>query len=250
MRLALVQQRSSLLIRSWQQLPLRLARCSDCQHRVLAAQRCGHRPAAGRRSRKLRKPNVVKRRLFSQALGRKVQLHVTTTALKCVHAGAAGQPTAACRRAPCNSTQPPRTTWLLCPPAASSAVHVRITRDFLSLPSLRYAPPACRAIDRAGGLDRYLLKTPDSLLFSDKGSNLKFQIGLIHRHQQWLQAQQQRQQRREGQQALPDAAAVAAAVKQVEAGSRQHSLLPPAAAAALRQRPPQAVQQRRQQQQR
>jgi ribosomal protein L28 len=30
----------------------------------------------------IRKPNVVKRRLYSQALGEKVQLNVTTTALR------------------------------------------------------------------------------------------------------------------------------------------------------------------------
>eukprot|EP00775_Hariotina_reticulata_P008006 gene8006-8204_t len=36
------------------------------------------------RSRKFKKPNVVKRRLYSQALGEKIQLKLTTTALRWV----------------------------------------------------------------------------------------------------------------------------------------------------------------------
>jgi hypothetical protein len=49
----------------------------------------------------------------------------------------------------------------------------------------------CRLIDRAGGLDRYLLKTPDRLLHSDVGSDLKFRIGLIHK-QRWFEEAAQR----------------------------------------------------------
>ncbi|WIA17891.1 hypothetical protein OEZ85_009391 [Tetradesmus obliquus] len=127
------------------------------------------------RSRVIRKPNVVKRRLYSQALGEKLQLNVTTTAL--------------------------------------------------------------RAIDRAGGLDRYLLKTPDSLLYSDLGSDLKFKIGLLYRHKWHEQRQQQQGQQQQGQQQLqlPGAAAAAkkAAAQLAGGGRRSKSLLPPAAAAAL-----------------
>eukprot|EP00879_Flechtneria_rotunda_P003408 GHRR01003636.1.p1 GENE.GHRR01003636.1~~GHRR01003636.1.p1 ORF type:complete len:165 (+),score=54.59 GHRR01003636.1:196-690(+) len=118
------------------------------------------------RSKKLRKPNVIKRRLYSQALGEKVQLKLTTTAL--------------------------------------------------------------RAIDRAGGLDRYLLKTPDSLLHSDVGSDLKFRIGLIYRHkwhQQQLQKQQQQLQLTAGPAQQPPGRLPS---------SSASSLLPPAAAAALK----------------
>ncbi|WIA38192.1 hypothetical protein OEZ86_001541 [Tetradesmus obliquus] len=122
------------------------------------------------RSRVIRKPNVVKRRLYSQALGEKLQLNVTTTAL--------------------------------------------------------------RAIDRAGGLDRYLLKTPDSLLYSDLGSDLKFKIGLLYRHN-WHEQRQQQQGQQQLQ--LPGAAAAAkkAAAQLAGGGRRSKSLLPPAAAAAL-----------------
>eukprot|EP00877_Chromochloris_zofingiensis_P004397 jgi/Chrzof1/13959/Cz08g19130.t1 len=45
---------------------------------------------------------------------------------------------------------------------------------------------ALREIERAGGLDKYLLKTPDEKLFSDVGSDLKFRIQLVYR-QQWQQ---------------------------------------------------------------
>lgn len=95
---------------------------------------------------------------------------------------------------------------------------------------LRYC---CRAIDRAGGLDRYLLKTPDSLLYSDVGSDLKFRIGLIYRHMWHEQRQQQKQLQ---QQQLLEGEPQAVAQAAVAGSSRQsRSLLPPAAAAALKQ---------------
>ncbi|KAF6251330.1 hypothetical protein COO60DRAFT_1561439 [Scenedesmus sp. NREL 46B-D3] len=122
------------------------------------------------RSRVIRKPNVVKRRLYSQALGEKLQLNVTTTAL--------------------------------------------------------------RAIDRAGGLDRYLLKTPDSLLYSDLGSDLKFRIGLLYRHK-WHEQRQQQQRQQLQLQGAATAAAEKAAAQLAGGGRRSKSLLPPAAAAAL-----------------
>lgn len=109
----------------------------------------------------------------------------------------------------------------------------------------------CRAIDRAGGLDRYLLKTPDSLLHSDKASDLKFKLSCIYGHKQHEEQQQQRQKHKQleaqqqqhaGQSQL---AAVQAAQQQqaLAAGgtmlgasrswsSQAGSLLPPAAAAA------------------
>lgn len=86
---------------------------------------------------------------------------------------------------------------------------------------------ACRQIDKAGGLDRYLLKTPDSLLHSDVGSDLKFQLGLIYRHKQYQERQQQRQQ------LLPDSSAIQAAAVAASSSRQGASLLPPAAAAAL-----------------
>jgi hypothetical protein len=92
----------------------------------------------------------------------------------------------------------------------------------------------CRAIDRAGGLDRYLLKTPDSLLYSDLGSDLKFRIGLLYRHKWHEQRQQQNQQQQ--QLRLPgtvQAAADKAAAQLAGGGRRSRSLLPPAAAAML-----------------
>eukprot|EP00878_Enallax_costatus_P020242 GHUV01021392.1.p1 GENE.GHUV01021392.1~~GHUV01021392.1.p1 ORF type:complete len:170 (+),score=50.95 GHUV01021392.1:932-1441(+) len=126
------------------------------------------------RSKKLRKPNVVKASLYSQALGEFVRLKVTTTAL--------------------------------------------------------------RQIDKAGGLDRYLLKTPDSLLFSDVGSKLKFRLGLTYRHKQYQERQQQLLQQQ--QQLLPDSAALQKAARLAANSSSSSSkgrtsLLPPAAAAAL-----------------
>jgi hypothetical protein len=62
----------------------------------------------------------------------------------------------------------------------------------------------CRSIDHAGGLDAYLLKTPDRWLFSDVGSDLKYRIGLIYK-QRWYDAAQarrleQQQQQRQRQQ--------------------------------------------------
>ncbi|KAI8464270.1 MAG: hypothetical protein J3K34DRAFT_461995 [Monoraphidium minutum] len=77
-----------------------------------------------KKSRRIWKPNVVRKHLYSAALGQEVQLKLTTTAL--------------------------------------------------------------RQIDRSGGLDRYLLKTPDRLLHSDVGSDLKFRIGLIYK-QRWFE---------------------------------------------------------------
>eukprot|EP00878_Enallax_costatus_P011892 GHUV01012416.1.p1 GENE.GHUV01012416.1~~GHUV01012416.1.p1 ORF type:complete len:172 (+),score=57.93 GHUV01012416.1:728-1243(+) len=126
------------------------------------------------KSKKLRKPNVVKASLYSQALGEFVRLKVTTTAL--------------------------------------------------------------RQIDKAGGLDRYLLKTPDSLLFSDVGSKLKFRLGLTYRHKQYQERQQQLLQQQ--QQLLPDSAALQKAARLAANSSSSSSkgrtsLLPPAAAAAL-----------------
>ncbi len=52
-----------------------------------------------------------------------------------------------------------------------------------------------RHIDDAGGLDSYLLRTPDRLLMSDVGSDLKFRIGLVYK-QRWHDLEQQKQQQR------------------------------------------------------
>jgi len=38
------------------------------------------------------------------------------------------------------------------------------------------SPAVCRCIDKAGGLDRYLLKTPDQELASDTGEKLRSEI--------------------------------------------------------------------------
>lgn len=46
----------------------------------------------------------------------------------------------------------------------------------------------CRCIDKAGGLDRYLLKSSDQELSSDKGSKLKAEI--IAKRQMQRAAQQ------------------------------------------------------------
>jgi hypothetical protein len=91
----------------------------------------------------------------------------------------------------------------------------------------------CRAIDRAGGLDRYLLKTPDSLLFSDLGSDLKFRIGLLYRHKWHEQRQQQQKQQQLQLPGAVQAAANKAAAQLAGGGRRSRSLLPPAAAAML-----------------
>jgi len=108
----------------------------------------------------------------------------------------------------------------------------------------------CRAIDTAGGLDRYLLKTPDSLLHSDVASDLKFKLSHIYRHKQHLQQQEQQQLSQRGLQQHKavkhsQLAAVEAAQRQALAagGSSIHghkswghnkasSFLPPSAAAA------------------
>jgi hypothetical protein len=63
------------------------------------------------------------------------------------------------------------------------------TRAALRPAPHRTTPPGpllCRQIDRAGGLDRYLVRTPDKLLHSDVGSDLKFRIGLIMK-QRWYE---------------------------------------------------------------
>jgi hypothetical protein len=95
-----------------------------------------------------------------------------------------------------------------------------------------------RAIDKAGGLDRYLLKTPDALLWSDLGSDLKFRLGLIYRHQQHQQWQQRLQQPQVPQLPPGDAAArlptVSAQISTKRSfHSASSSFLPAAAAAAL-----------------
>lgn len=82
---------------------------------------------SNQRTRRLFKPNVVNAALFSEALGKKVKLKVTTAAL--------------------------------------------------------------RLIDRCGGLDNYLLRTPDKRLFSDVGSTLKYQIGQIYKQQRLQELQ-------------------------------------------------------------
>lgn len=50
----------------------------------------------------------------------------------------------------------------------------------------------CRLIDRAGGLDQWLLHTPDRLLHSDVGSELKFRIGLIYKQRAHDEAKRRR----------------------------------------------------------
>lgn len=104
----------------------------------------------------------------------------------------------------------------------------------------------CRAIDAAGGLDRYLLKTPDSLLHSDVASDLKFKLSHIYRHKQYLQQQEQQQglQRHKAVKQSQLAAVEVAQRQALAAGgssirghnswghNKASSLLPPSAAAA------------------
>lgn len=48
---------------------------------------------------------------------------------------------------------------------------------------------ALKLIDACGGLDNYLLRTPDKNLHSDVASDLKFQIGLVQKqraYESWL----------------------------------------------------------------
>lgn len=105
----------------------------------------------------------------------------------------------------------------------------------------------CRAIDRAGGLDRYLLKTPDAQLHSDVASKLKFRLSTIYWHKEHEAKQQRQLQQRPGLQQLgpgqsPLAAVQAAQRQALAAGgtsigahrscsSLAGSLLPPIAAA-------------------
>jgi hypothetical protein len=107
----------------------------------------------------------------------------------------------------------------------------------------------CRSIDSAGGLDRYLLNTPDALLHSDVASKLKFRLSSIYWHKQHQERQQQRKQHKQ-QQHSPRLSsgqlqlqAVQAAQQQAVAGgtslggyrswsSPAGVFLPPAAAAA------------------
>lgn len=151
-------------------------------------------------------------------------------------------------------------------PAADSSGHC--AGFYTPTPSENKPPPTpllsplcilccCRAIDRAGGLDRYLLKTPDSLLHSDKASDLKFRLSCIYGHKQHEEQQQHRQKQKQLEPPPPpqqqhqlhagqsQLAAVQAARQQqaLAAGgttlganrswsSQAGSLLPPAAAAA------------------
>ncbi len=68
---------------------------------------------------------------------------------------------------------------------------------------LKLTTTALRQIDRSGGLDRYLLKTPDRLLHSDVGSDLKFRIGLIYRQRWFQEAAARRRAAAEGALGLP-----------------------------------------------
>lgn len=49
-----------------------------------------------------------------------------------------------------------------------------------------------RRIDFLGGLDAYLLQTPDNRLWSDVGSQLKFEIGLVNQQQKYQEFMRQR----------------------------------------------------------
>ncbi|KAK9818165.1 hypothetical protein WJX72_008080 [[Myrmecia] bisecta] len=65
---------------------------------------------------------------------------------------------------------------------------------------LRVTPHALRCIDKAGGLDSYLLNTPDKKLQSDVGMALRAQVAAAL-EQQKVVAQQGQAQRLEVQQA-------------------------------------------------
>ena len=61
-----------------------------------------------------------------------------------------------------------------------------IDLSLLSFPHFGYMSGVCRCIDKAGGLDRYLLKSSDQELGSDIGSRLKAEI-IAKRQMQKLQ---------------------------------------------------------------
>lgn len=84
-----------------------------------------------------------------------------------------------------------------------------------------------------------MLQTPDAMLHSDIGSDLKFRIGLIYRHQEYEQPKLLLEPR--SQQQLLDGAAVqrAAAAAAAVRGRQAPSLLPPAAAALAARDPSQ-----------
>ena len=77
-------------------------------------------------------------------------------------------------------------------------------------------------MDRSGGLDRYLLQTPDRLLHSDVGSDLKFRIGLIYKQQWYEEAAQRRREATAAAARLGEggAGAAAAAAAALPAGAK------------------------------
>lgn len=115
-----------------------------------------------------------------------------------------------------------------------------------------------RRIEQAGGLDSYLLKTPDALLNSDVGSDLRFRIGLLKKQQQFdelkqdIAAVQQERRRRvvelleaaglPGLKALAQGPVTAALAQQPQPGGSSSSSSS-AGAAPLPQQPAQQQQQ-------
>lgn len=106
------------------------------------------------RSRRCWNPNVQKTTLYSNTLDRTVQLKVTTYALR------SGTYTGICKKSLKSSSQ------------------LQVTC-------------VCRCIDKAGGLDRYLLKSSDQELGSDIGSRLKAEIVAKRQMQKLQKAAQQ-----------------------------------------------------------
>lgn len=97
----------------------------------------------------------------------------------------------ACARAPMRRRSPPPAPTPTRPAMAPSTC---------TPTSLSRCRCACRSIERAGGLDRWLLHTPDAHLHSDVGSALKFRIGLLYKQRQHEQRRHEKRLQLEGQQ--------------------------------------------------
>lgn len=163
---------------------------------------CMHDGTPCYRTRRVWKPNVQHKRLYSEILDEMVPLHVTTYALRC--ALCASLHTTRCV-VPCVF---PRTG-----PVRSSACCVCV---FVSGDThIPHARTLHRCIIRMGGLDHYILKTPDKKLQSTKAQELRAR--LLARAQEMYEQQQTLAQ----QEGLIDAADVVEAYAEQGAGQAQ-----------------------------
>ena len=118
------------------------------------------------------RPNAQVKTLFSEILNTKVRLRVTTSALR-YGRGAVGYSLGLRTRPRCRQRRRGSPAWR--PPWLTS----------LAAPFRRFLCLLRRTIDKMGGLDNYIMQTPDDKLDSDKASELKLAMLLKQMRRPW-----------------------------------------------------------------